>query len=96
MAPGGALADPYHHDIGSALTVDVMLSEPVRRLHSHFTRPGRCSTKSGGDAGDKGADFGGAEFKTLEVDGELKPHRFEQGDALVRPAHMPRFPTAPA
>ena len=29
MRAGGGLPDPYHHDIGSLVTVDVMLSDPV-------------------------------------------------------------------
>eukprot|EP00310_Coccolithus_braarudii_P022591 CAMPEP_0183340204 /NCGR_PEP_ID=MMETSP0164_2-20130417/6838_1 /TAXON_ID=221442 /ORGANISM="Coccolithus pelagicus ssp braarudi, Strain PLY182g" /LENGTH=239 /DNA_ID=CAMNT_0025510305 /DNA_START=137 /DNA_END=853 /DNA_ORIENTATION=- len=63
VEPGGSLPYPHHHDSGSVLTIDVMLS----------------STQ----------EFEGGTFQTLEADGKLHPHKFEQGDALVFVSHKP-------
>ena len=55
------LLDVDHYDMGSLITIDVMLS--------------------GKDA------FEGGAFETLEESGEMKPHAFERGEALVFVSH---------
>ena len=50
-----------HHDYGSLLTMDVLLSDP--------------------------SDFSGGAFCTLEPDGHMQTHSFEQGDLLIFQSH---------
>eukprot|EP00928_Gymnodinium_smaydae_P014362 TRINITY_DN15241_c0_g2_i1.p1 TRINITY_DN15241_c0_g2~~TRINITY_DN15241_c0_g2_i1.p1 ORF type:complete len:255 (+),score=37.25 TRINITY_DN15241_c0_g2_i1:164-928(+) len=59
MRPGGSLPDMDHYDVGSLVTVDIMLEEPEL----------------------------GAQFQTVEPGGDLLPHDFRVGDALVFNAH---------
>ena len=35
------------------------------------------------------SEYEGGTFQTLEADGELLPHEFDQGDALVFVSHKP-------
>lgn len=58
---GAGLEEEEHHDRGSYITLDLMLSDSRA--------------------------FEGGEFCTLEVDGTLQTHAFEQGDALVFVSH---------
>ena len=62
VSVGGGIPMDKHHDFGSLLTLDVMLSEP-------------------------GVDFEGGTFCTLEPDGSMTRHVFEQGDLMVFLSH---------
>lgn len=62
VLPSGGIPMAKHHDYGSLLTMDLMLSEG-------------------------GVDFEGGRFQTLESNGELKSHAFEQGDLLIFQSH---------
>jgi len=62
VSEGGGIPMPKHHDFGSLLTMDVMLSDPS-------------------------SDFSGGTFCTLESDGRMQTHSFEQGDLLIFQSH---------
>eukprot|EP00962_Isochrysis_galbana_P019045 scaffold5539_cov126-Isochrysis_galbana.AAC.2 len=82
VSPSGSLPFQGHHDAGSLLTIDVLLSTSA----ADFDR-GDSVTAADGDGGGGGsvtaADFEGGEFVTAEDGGHRATHAFGRGDALV-------------
>ena len=77
VRPGGSLPDPRHHDVGSLVTIDILLSEPGK----DFT--GGAFTTLEADGATKAHDFGGRE-RSVAGDGLLfVSHKYHSVQAVI-------------
>ena len=77
VRPGGSLPDPRHHDVGSLVTIDILLSEPGK----DFTGGAFATLEA--DGATKAHDFGGRE-RSVAGDGLLfVSHKYHSVQAVI-------------
>jgi hypothetical protein len=79
MMKGGHLGDVHHHDEGSIITLDIMLTPRASY------EGGELSTLEWVEEGEEGG--GGSDDSSDKTTEALQQHAFEQGDALLFVSH---------